>query len=168
MPFCRLGALGADYRVSRAMEWMQRERRDETEISARVVCYFLTHKLHANTPHFYIVKLECTLSNLFSSGAWIVGDRRSCLLEAVLACTHNLCFFAKIREIFQQTNLQQKIVISSTLRNVASHKRVSVMALMSTLLTFIYICKSKQQCTDHSAHPCSLLHAYAVIYQNTV
>ena len=85
-----------DYRVPRAVERMQHERRDKTEISARVVCYYLTHKLHhADTPHFYIVKLECTLLNLFSSGAWIGGDRRSCLLEAVLACTHNLRFVQK-------------------------------------------------------------------------
>ena len=41
--FCRLGALGADYWVPRAVERMQRERRDETEIFARVVCYFLMH-----------------------------------------------------------------------------------------------------------------------------
>ena len=99
----------------RAVGRMRRERRDEMEISARVICYFLMHKLHhADTPHFYIVKLECTLSNLFSSGAWIVGDRRSCLLEAVQACTHNLRF-VQIIELFQQTNLQQKIVIFSAI-----------------------------------------------------
>ena len=109
------GSSGADCRVSRAVGRMRRERRDETEISARVVCYFLMHKLHhADTPHFYIVKLECTLLNLFFSGAWIVGDRRSCLLEAVQACTHNLRF-VQIIELFQQTNLQQKIVIFSAI-----------------------------------------------------
>ena len=37
MAFCRLGALGADCRVPRAVERVRRERRDETEISARAV-----------------------------------------------------------------------------------------------------------------------------------
>ena len=46
MAFCRLGALGADCRVSRAVEQMKRERRVETEISARAICCFLTHILH--------------------------------------------------------------------------------------------------------------------------
>ena len=46
MTFCRLGALVGYSRVSRAVEQMNRERRDETEISARAICYFLTQILH--------------------------------------------------------------------------------------------------------------------------
>ena len=52
------------------------------------------------TPHFYIVKFGFTWVYIFSSFFFyseilIVGTRLNRLTEAVLTCTHNLCFEQK-------------------------------------------------------------------------
>ena len=59
---------------------------------------------HPLTPNFYIVKLGFKgvyNFSYFCSKTSIVGTRKNRLAEAVLTCTHNQCFGAKIRKIFK-------------------------------------------------------------------
>ena len=59
----------------------------------RITCPCVLYRL---TPNFYIVKLVFTgVINFFSEKTQIVGTRENCLADAVLMCTHNLCFEQK-------------------------------------------------------------------------
>ena len=57
--------------------------------------------VHPLTPHFYIVKLGFTGVNIFFIFALKhrLGYSLERLIEAVLTCTHNLCFEQKYENI---------------------------------------------------------------------
>ena len=62
--------------------------------------------VHPRTPHFYIVKLGFTGYTLFSyfcskHRLWVLIRNASvCLTEAVLTCSHNLCFEQKYEKYY--------------------------------------------------------------------
>ena len=65
---------------------------DNHQIYIRITCPCVLYPL---TPHFYIVKLglqRYTSFSIFCSKTYIVGTCLNRLDEAVLTCTHNICF----------------------------------------------------------------------------
>ena len=85
------------------------------------------YNVHLLTPQFHIIKLGLTgvyIFSYFCSKTLIVGTHYNRLIEAVLMCTHNLCFRAKIKKYHFYLNI---IVFTAVKNCTILHGHVIVM-----------------------------------------